>query len=141
MYTVHVVHRRHMWGWLSTCSLDMHCWTRRKWGAILISRVEKYISMIYTCTCIYLGMRNVSCLARCPYFRGAKRKHSTNRHRLQNQELRNKCTVYTCRGLLDTSNSQFWIEDCDSITHDILVWLLGEQSSHGISTFILERHE
>ena len=36
----------------------------------------------------------MSCLARCPYFRGAKRKHSTNRNRLQTQELRNKHTVH-----------------------------------------------
>ena len=43
--------------------------------------------------------------------------------------------------LLEVANSQFWVEDCYTIAHHILVALLRQKVPHGVSTLVLQGGE
>ena len=43
--------------------------------------------------------------------------------------------------LLEVANSKFWVEDCYTIAHHILVALLRQKVPHGVSTLVLQGGE
>ena len=43
--------------------------------------------------------------------------------------------------VLEASDSEFWVENCDSVAHDVLVAFLREKIPHGILPLVLRERE